>query len=260
MHFWRLVYVPDVNEIKCMTLQLYHNFILAGHPGQANTLALIVQNYYWLRMSEFVCHYMEGCKMCQRTKPHYQKLHGPLQPLKIPNGPWQHISTDYISPLLMLQGFSAVQVVCDKSTKKAHFLRAHSTNDVTAMCNTFWERVWCLHSTLKKVVLDRGPQFVARYVRWMWERLGIKQALSTAHHLQTNGQMEHANQELEVYLCTFVHYYQDDWVEWLPFAKFVYKNQVSALIGMSLFYTEYAYNPMFLINSVNSQSMLRADA
>ena len=117
-----------------------------------------------------------------------------------------------------------------------------------------------MHRMLKKVVSDRGPQFVARYVRRMWEHLGIKQALSTAHHPQTDGQTERANQELEVYLKAFVDYYQDDWAEWLPFAEFAYNNHVNASIGMLPFYAKYAYNPTFSIDPVNSQLVPKADA
>ncbi|KNZ77698.1 hypothetical protein J132_04517 [Termitomyces sp. J132] len=49
-------------------------------------------------------------------------------------------------------------------------------------------------------------------------------------------------------------------MEWLPFAEFAYKNRVHSAIGMSPFYTEYAYNPTFSIDPVNSQSVLKAHA
>ena len=117
VQFCGLVYIPDDDEVKRQILQLYHDSIPAGHPGQANTLALVAWNYYWPRMSEFVCRYVEGCEMCQRIKPRRQRPSGLLQPLEVPDGPWQHISTDYIGPLPVSQGFDAIQVVCDKSTK-----------------------------------------------------------------------------------------------------------------------------------------------
>ena len=83
----------------------------------------------------------------------------------------------------------------------------------------------------------------------MWEHLGIKHALSMAHHPQTNGQTERANQELEVYLWAFVDYYQDDWAEWLPFAEFAYNNRVNASIGMLPFYAEQTCVPTGLTTS-----------
>jgi hypothetical protein len=51
-------------------------------------------------------------------------------------------------------------------------------------------------------------------------------ALSTAYHLQTDGQTEHINQELEQYICLFVNERQDDWDELIPMAEFQYNNHV----------------------------------
>jgi hypothetical protein len=259
VRFRGLVYVPDNNEVKHLILQLFHDSIPAGHPGRANTLSLIARNYYWPHMSEFVLRYVDGCELCQKTKPRRQKLYGPLQPLKIPDGPWQHISTDYIGPLPASRRHDAIQVVCDKSTKRAHFLGAHSTDTAEDMCDIFMERVWSLHGTPKKLVSDWGPQFIARYTKRMWERVGIKPALSSAHHPETDGQTERTNQELEIYLRAFVDYYQDDWMDWLPFAEFAYNNRFHTAIGMSPFYAEYGYNPTFSIDPVNSHSVPKAD-
>jgi hypothetical protein len=54
--------------------------------------------------------------------------------------------------------------------------------------------------------------------------LGIKLAMLTAHHPQTNSQTEHVNQVLEGYLCTFTSQQQDDWDDLLPSGEFFYNN------------------------------------
>jgi len=72
-----------------------------------------------------------------------------------------------------------------------------------------------------------------------------RQKLSTAFHLQTDRQTERQNQTLEHYLRCYINYRQDDWVEWLPQAKFVYNNAAQASMGRSPFYAMYAYNPSF---------------
>lgn len=259
VRFRGLVYVPDDPEVKRWILELYHDSIPAGHPGISNTLEMVARNYYWPRMSDYVRRYVEGCETCQRTKPRRKKPVGKLQPLEIPSGPWQHISTDYVGPLPVSAGFDAIQVVCDKHTKRAHFLPARTTDGAVEMCDSFLKKVWPLHGTPKKIVSDMGPQFIAQFTAQMWRRLGIKRATSTAHHPQTDGQTERVNQELEVYLRAYVDYYQDDWVEWLPFAEFAYNNRFHSSIGMSPFYAEYGYNPTFSIDPVNSQSVPAAD-
>jgi hypothetical protein len=59
------------------------------------------------------------------------------------------------------------------------------------------------HGTPWVVVSDRGPQFVAGFTCKLYKLLGIKLALSTAYHPQTDGQTEHVNQVIEGYLRTF---------------------------------------------------------
>ena len=51
-------------------------------------------------------------------------------------------------------------------------------------------------------------------------RLGIDRRMSTAFHLQTDGQTERMNASMEQYLRVFVNHQQDDWVKWLPLAEF----------------------------------------
>jgi hypothetical protein len=54
--------------------------------------------------------------------------------------------------------------------------------------------------------------------------LGIKTSLSMAYHLQSDGQTEHINQDLETFLWMFINQWQDDWVNWLLIAEFTYNN------------------------------------
>ena len=99
MRYRGLVAVPDDEEIHRKILELYHDSIPAGHPGQKGTLALIARSYYWPRMSRFVERYVSECDLCQRSKPRRVRPHGQLQPLEVPLGPWQSISADFVVKL-----------------------------------------------------------------------------------------------------------------------------------------------------------------
>jgi transposase InsO family protein len=59
---------------------------------------------------------------------------------------------------------------------------------------------------LAKVISDRGPQFVSRFVKELYQILGIEGNPSTAYHPQMDGQTEHINHEVEKYLQMFVSY------------------------------------------------------
>ena len=70
--------------------------------------------------------------------------------------------------------------------------------------------------------------------------LGIQMELSTAYHLQTNGQTERINQELKQYLRVFIDHRQEQWSDWLGMAEFVYNNKIHAATKISPFKANYS--------------------
>jgi len=70
-----------------------------------------------------------------------------------------------------------------------------------------------LHGLPESMVLDRGPQFVAKLTKKLNRMLGIETRLSTVFHPQMDRQTEQMNQELEQYLQFFVEYRRKDWPE-----------------------------------------------
>jgi hypothetical protein len=85
-------------------------------------------------------------------------------------------------------------------TKCAHFIPMHTTINTKGAAHLFLKEVWKHHGV---VLLDRGPQFIARFMCELYKLLGIKLAMLMAYHSQTNSQTKRVNQVLEVYLRTF---------------------------------------------------------
>ena len=90
---------------------------------------------------------------------------------------------------------------------------------------------------------DRGPQFVAEFMKELCRLLRIELAHSTAYHPQTNGQTERVNQEMEQFLWLFVNEQQDDWDELLPIGEFAYNNHIHSSIQQTPFMADTGRNP-----------------
>ena len=67
--------------------------------------------------------------------------------------------------------------------------------------------------------------------------------LSSAFHLQTDGETERVNQVLEQYLCCSINYQQDNWTSLLPLAEFAYNNSRHASTQETPFYINYGHHP-----------------
>jgi transposase InsO family protein len=100
--------------------------------------------------------------------------------------------------------------IVDSVTKHAHFIPMHTTITAEGAAHLYLREVWKHHGTPRVVLSDRGSQFTAGFTCELYKLLGIKLAMSTAYHPQTDGQTEHVNQELEGYLCIFTSRRQDD--------------------------------------------------
>src|SRR5271156_3079302 len=102
-------------------------------------------------------------------------------------------------------------VVIDSVTKRSHFVDTVTTISAVGSARLCVKHIWKHHGLPRKVLSDRGPQFVAEFTRELYRLLGIKLAATTAYHPQGDGQTERVNQELEQYLHIFINQRQDDW-------------------------------------------------
>ena len=160
-------------------------------------IELVTRKFWWPGVIKEVKQYMEGYNTCQYNKNHTEQLAEKLMPNSIPEKPWAHISADFITKLLLAQGYNSILVVVDRLTKMVHFIPTTEKTSVEELARLFRDNVWKLHRLPRSIISDRGPQFVAG-VMWELNRmLEIESKLSIAFYSQTNGQTERVNQELE---------------------------------------------------------------
>jgi hypothetical protein len=197
------IYVPNDRDLRCRIVEQHHNTRITGHAGHFKTLELVSHNYWWPQMSRYIGIYVKHSDLCNRTKVQRRRPIGELHPSETPEAPWDTISVDFIVELPESHGYDTIMCVVDSLTKHMHFIPMHTTINVEGMALLFLKEVWKHHGTPQVVVSDRGPQFVTAFMRELYKLLGIKLALSTAYHPQTNGQTEHVNQVIEGYLRTF---------------------------------------------------------
>ena len=73
--------------------------------------------------------------------------------------------------------------------------------------------------------------------------LGIKHALTTSYHPQSDDQTERINQEIERFLQIFCNHLQDNWDQLLALAEFSYNNSVHSTMQSTLFMLHKGRNP-----------------
>jgi len=172
-----------------------------------------------------------------------EMLAGKLRPNQVPERPWQHILVDFITKLPVSKGHDSILVVYDRFLKMSHFVATTEKMTAEGLARLFRDNVWKLHGLPESVISDKGPQFAAGLMRELNKMLEIETKLSTAYYLETDGQTERTNQELEQYLRIYVNHRQNNWSEWLATAEFAFNNKVHTATKMLPFQVNYGKEP-----------------
>ena len=136
-----------------------------------------------------------------------------------------------------------IVVIINRFTKMIHLKATTMNISSEEIVKIYRDDIWKLHGIPRKILSDRGPQFASKFMEEFTKALGTKRQLSTAYHLQTDGQTERINQEIGTFLRHYVNYQQNDWTNWLATAEFQYNNKKHAATGKTPFELNFGRHP-----------------
>ena len=239
-----VIAIPDVPSLRRQILTELHDSPYAGHGGEHRTIQLVRRFFWWPALDKDCRAFVKGCQPCQRNKAHRRPYAGLLQPHELPSQKWQQVSLDFITGLPKTKhGNSMIMVVMDTLSKMVHFVPCNIRLDAEATAKLYIQRIFSLHGWPKVMITDRDGRFVDAFFRAVCTQLGTQQAMSTAHHHETVGQVERMNRVLEETLRHYVNDKMDNWDDLLPAAEFAVNNSYQASIGTTPFYLNYGYHP-----------------
>ena len=221
-------YIPRDTALRRDIVQKFHDHETAGHPGELGTYNAIRQHYWWPGLRTFVKNYVQGCGICQQFKID----RSPSKPAYIPTEgarslrPFANCSMDLITDLPLADGFDSILVVVDQGLSKGVILLPCNktiTSEDTA--RLLLENLYKRFGLPDKIISDRGPQFASKAFKELLKLLGIKSALSTAYHPQTDGTTERVNQEIEAYLSIYCASHPEEWPQALHTMEFTHNNR-----------------------------------
>ncbi|QRW15687.1 Retrotransposable element Tf2 protein [Rhizoctonia solani] len=202
------IVVPDDIPAGKGPLNLFHAIITG----------LVSVPTYW---------HVNSCETCQQIrKPKYASI--PLQPLELPTCPWEHISYNMIVDPPKDGNYNSIFFV-DSFTKYVILVECSKKLKAPELANLFLHHVWKKYGMPEKTVSDHGCVFNNKFLRALYQRLGIDPHSSSTYHPQSNGQTEHVKPSVEHFLRAYSGINQRDWVKWLPMAEFAYNTLSTTL-------------------------------
>jgi hypothetical protein len=158
--------------------------------------------------------------------------------------PFETVALDFIVKLPISQGFDSILTVTDQGCMKAAiFIPCNEDITVEETAALYIKHVFTHFGLPTKVISDRDPRFMSKFMQEACKVTGVKHAPSTAYHPRTDGQSERSNQWLETAIRFITDQKQKNWAPYLPVAQFAHNNWPSDTTRKSPFFLLMGFNP-----------------
>ena len=152
--------------MKELILKHVHDDILSGgHMGINRTIEKARAQYFWPNMYSDIVNYVKSCERCSSRKQPVFPVRASFEPMPIPEGPWQRVSTDIFGPLPSCKetGNKYVLLFIEYLTKYAEMI---ALPDIKAeqVARCLVDRIVCVHGPPSYLHSDRGTNYLSAIV------------------------------------------------------------------------------------------------
>nr|GEW88591.1 reverse transcriptase domain-containing protein [Tanacetum cinerariifolium] len=146
-----------------------------------------------------------------------------VMPIGLTNAPAERIAMDFVMQLPRTSsGHDIIWVIVDRLTKSAYFLPMREDYKMDRVVRHYLNEIVDRHGVPISIISDRDSRFTSRFWQSMQEALGTTLDMSTAYHLQTDGQSERTIQTLEDMHRACVLDFGGSWDIYLLLVEFSY--------------------------------------
>ena len=213
-----------------------------GHFGTVKTYEKLRIRYYWRHMYSDIQHWCRSCCDCAMKKTPRNRHKAPLLPIPVQDA-FEIICCDVVGPFpVSKQGNRYVVVFTDLLSKWPEAFAVPSVEAAT-IARLLVDEIFARHGAPRKLLTDRGSNFLSALVKEVCRLLNTKKLNTTAYHPMGNGQTEKLNHSLIEALSHFVNSRQTDWDTFLPSVLFAYRVSPHISTGDSPFYLLFGREP-----------------
>ncbi len=233
-------------------LQEVHDQSSISHLNNKRIINLVQRFYYWSDHWATIRQYIWNCHACQRSKVSRNSINELHHSLLISQKRWKDIAMNFITELLLSEGYNVICTIICHLIKERHYVLCHWEDDDISVEETVWIMLWNvyqLHDLLSSIVSNRNSQFISTMWKSLCKWLRITASLFTVYHSKIDNQTKQVNQDVECKLRIYCNYMQNDWVKWISMVKFSDNFNTFLIISMISFYFNKKFHPRMSFNS-----------
>uniref|UniRef100_A0A3B3SNI1 Gypsy retrotransposon integrase-like protein 1 n=1 Tax=Paramormyrops kingsleyae TaxID=1676925 RepID=A0A3B3SNI1_9TELE len=226
-------------SLKAKALSGIHDQV--GHQGQARTLHLARQRFYWPKMEQDIKSYVKHCQRCILAKSPEPSARAPLESI-ITSAPMELVCLDFWSAEDSKQNSVDVLVVTDHFTKLAHAFPC-ANQKAKQVARKLWDQIFCVYGFPERIHTDQGANFESGLIAELLNLSGVAKSHTTAYHPMGNGGTERFNRTLGSMLRSLPLKAKHQWPQQIQSLTFAYNATVHETTGFPPFYLMFGRVP-----------------
>ena len=115
LYYENWLVIPADYQIRTALLDQAHQEEVA-HFAEEKMKDLLTCHYYWPQLAQDIHNSCRFCNICQKTKMLTQKKAGLLNPIPVPQKPFEKVTMDFMTDKTP-RGFDIDMVIVDRQTK-----------------------------------------------------------------------------------------------------------------------------------------------
>ncbi|CAL9692543.1 unnamed protein product [Knipowitschia caucasica] len=203
-----------------------------AHESRGEVLRKIREWNFWApKLQQHVDDVISHCEICLKSNIR-RGMTPPAGHIPTPEGPFQHLTIDYVDMIRPVQGKRYMLVVSDRFSRWIEALPAKNKNADTVakfLCREVFPRF----GIPRRISSDNGGEFVDKTVKCVLQKLGVKQRLGCVYHPQSQGMVERANGILKNKLLKICMNTGLNWVDALPLALMAYRGSANKSLKLT---------------------------
>nr|GEZ27416.1 putative reverse transcriptase domain-containing protein [Tanacetum cinerariifolium] len=189
LYLAKRIWVPVYGNLRTLIMNEAHAMRYSIHPGADKMYYDLRGLYWWPEMKKDIAMYISKCLTCSKVKAKHHKPSGLLQQPEIPEWKWENITMDFANKLPRTRsGHDSIWVIVDRLTKSAYFLAVREDYKTEKLARLYINEIIARHGVCVSIISDRDSYFTSRFWKSLQKALGTQLDLSTAYHLETDGQ------------------------------------------------------------------------
>ncbi|XP_064468651.1 uncharacterized protein K02A2.6-like [Ornithodoros turicata] len=162
-----------------------------SHQGMVRTKQRIRSTYWWTAMDRQVEDYVRNCAVCQSADKSAKVSPAPLQPVPLPEKPWQKLAIDIVGPFECTTP-SCRFAIClmDYYSRRPEVAFVGTITRTSQVVIGFLRQVFSREGLPEELVSDHGPQFTGIIFEQFLRGCGVKHLFSSVYYPQAKGLIE----------------------------------------------------------------------